>query len=553
MSTDGGLIRVMNPQVLRDWAQECVVRLDELRGEINDLNVFPIPDSDTGSNMLFTMRCAADAARELPADADAAAVTRAMAEGAVANARGNSGVIMSQILVGLADAVEIAAPDGLLTFSQLAVSGLRQGSLAATRAVSDPREGTVLTLIAIAAESAARHADERAPDQARAIADDVADGLERTPEQLPELASAGVVDAGGRGFLAILDAMVGVLTGVTQRRRRYRGILTGGGQPGHPVNETCDGPGDMDFEVMYLLTGAAGESIAALRSRLDELGDAVVIVGDSSASGERFSVHVHTCEPGAAVEAAIGLGQISDIRISCFALDAIRAQADSMEPPPRHRRAVVAVVRGDGAAELFSDAGAAVVRADEGVTPEALAAAIRATDSAHVVVMANGSLTSQDLVSVATEVRSAQRSVISLPTSSMAQCLAALAVHDPAESADADAYAMAEAAAGARWGSLLLADERMITLAGTCDVGDVLGLIGSDVLVIAQDQTAAAVSLVDLMLATGGEMVTVLAGSEVDRAALTALEAQIRRAYPGVELAVYETGQHDDLMQVGIE
>ncbi|MGV9481611.1 DAK2 domain-containing protein, partial [Gordonia aichiensis] len=216
----------------------------------------------------------------------------------------------------------------------------------------------------------------------------------------------------------------------------------------------------------------------------------------------------------------------------------------------RHRCAVVC---GDGAAELFSEAGAAVVRADGGVTPEALAEAIRATDSAHVVVMANGSLTSQDLVSVAAEVRSSQRSVVSLPTSSMAQCLAALAVHDPSESADADAYAMAEAAAGARWGSLLLADERMITLAGTCDVGDVLGLIGSDVLVIAPEQTAALVSLVDLMLATGGEMVTVLAGSGVDRDALSALEAQIRRAYPGVELSVYDTGQNDDLMQVGIE
>lgn len=125
MSTDGGLVRVMNPQVLRDWAQECVARLEELRGEINDLNVFPIPDSDTGSNMLFTMRSAADVVTALPVDADVVAVTRAMAEGAVANARGNSGVIMSQILVGLADAVEIGAPDGQLTFSQLAVSGLR--------------------------------------------------------------------------------------------------------------------------------------------------------------------------------------------------------------------------------------------------------------------------------------------------------------------------------------------------------------------------------------------------------------------------------------------
>ena len=219
----------------------------------------------------------------------------------------------------------------------------------------------------------------------------------------------------------------------------------------------------------------------------------------------------------------------------------------------RYKRAVVAVVTGDGAAELFAEAGATVLRADDGLTAEQLADTIRGTDSAHVVVMANGALASQELVTVATEVRSPQRSIVTLPTSSMVQCLAALAVHDPGEQADADAYAMAEAAAGTRWGSLQLADQKMMTLAGMCDVGDVLGLIGSDVLVVAPDQTAAATALVDLMLATGGEMVTVLAGGEVDPAALDAITEQMRRSHPGIELAVYETGQCGDLIEVGVE
>ncbi|MGV9827428.1 MULTISPECIES: DAK2 domain-containing protein [unclassified Gordonia (in: high G+C Gram-positive bacteria)] len=548
-----GVAHVMNPQLLRDWAHACVDGLELVRGEINDLNVFPIPDSDTGSNMVATMRAVVEALDTVPAHADAAMLARAMADAAVTNARGNSGIIMSQVLVGVADACELAVGNAAMTFSQFAISGLRLGSLAATRAVSDPREGTVLTVLRVAAETAAAHADDQPADLARTIADEAADALERTPEQLPELASAGVVDAGGRGLLVMLDAMVGVLTGVTHRRRRYRGILSGGGHTRLPDEDNCDDPGDMDFEVMYLLSEAAGDSIAHLRSRLDDLGDAVVIVGDGSPVGERFSVHVHTCEPGAAVEAGIGVGVITDIRITCFALDSIRAQANSTEPPPRHRRAVVAVVRGDGAAELFADAGAAVLRADAGLTPAALAEAIRATDSAHVVVMANGALTSQDLVTVAAQVRSAQRSVVSLPTSSMAQCLAALAVHDPSEPADADAYAMAEAAAGARWGSLQVAHEKIMTLAGTSEVGDILGLIGSDVLVIAPDQTTAMVSLVDLMLATGGEMVTALTGANVDAAAVQALDEHMHRTYPGVELAVYETGQADDLVQLGIE
>lgn len=547
------IARTMNPQVLRDWARASAENLEALRGEINDLNVFPIPDSDTGSNMVFTMTAAADATDTLPEDAGVADVARAMADGAVAGARGNSGIILSQVLVGLADAAELLdGPE--LTFKNLVASGLRLGSLAATRAVSEPREGTVLTLIRVAAKAAADHESDTASDLARAIADDCAEALEQTPDQLPVLASAGVVDAGGRGFLALLDAMVSVLTGVSNRRRRYRGFLTGGGQAGHPEGETCADGSDMDFEVMYQLHGAVGERIADLRRFLDDVGDAVVIVGDSSSGdGERFSVHVHTCDPGAAVEAGVTLGRVSDIRISCFALDAIRAHVDSVEPPPRYKRAVVAVVTGDGAAELFAEAGATVLRADDGLTAEQLADTIRGTDSAHVVVMANGALASQELVTVATEVRSPQRSIVTLPTSSMVQCLAALAVHDPGEQADADAYAMAEAAAGTRWGSLQLADQKMMTLAGMCDVGDVLGLIGSDVLVVAPDQTAAATALVDLMLATGGEMVTVLAGGEVDPAALDAITEQMRRSHPGIELAVYETGQCGDLIEVGVE
>ncbi|GAC66303.1 DAK2 domain-containing protein [Gordonia soli] len=550
---DTRVVPTLNPQLLRDWATQSASGLADLRGEINDLNVFPIPDSDTGSNMVFTMQAAADAATAAAGDADVATVARLMAEGAVANARGNSGVILSQVLVGLADAAELIGDGPDLTFGQLWTKGLRLGSLAAVRAVSDPREGTVLTLIRVAAETAAVHSGDSAADLARAVADDCADALEQTPDQLRELAEAGVVDAGGRGLLALLDAMVTVLTGVAHRRRRYRGILTGGGEArDHSVGE-CSGDSEMDFEVMYLLDGAAGEAIGALRSTLDELGDAVVIVGDSSTDSERFSVHVHTCEPGKAVEAGVALGQISEIRISCFALDAMRSLTDTSEPPPRHRRAVVAVVRGDGAAELFTEAGAAVVRADDGLTPQSLVDTIRTTDSAHVIVMANGALSSQDLVTVSAEVRSHQRSVVYLPTSSMAQCLSALAVHDPGESPDADAYAMAEAAAGTRWGSLISAPTKMMTLAGTCEVGDVLGLIGSDVLVIAPDQSAAVTALLDLMLATGGEMVTVLAGSEVDDEALDAVSELMRRSYAGVELGVYRTGQADQLLQVGVE
>ncbi|MFT4200117.1 DAK2 domain-containing protein [Gordonia sp. (in: high G+C Gram-positive bacteria)] len=545
----------VNPQLLRDWARACADGLVAARSEINELNVFPIPDSDTGSNMVFTMTAAAEAAEQADSEADVATVTRAMADAAVAHARGNSGIILSQVLVGVADAAAIAATERDHSFARLFAGGLQLASLAAVRAVSDPREGTVLTVLREAAAAAHENLTASPADLARAAAEAAADALERTPEQLAELAYAGVVDAGGRGMLVLLDSMVLVLTGVANKRRSYRGLLMDGAVPPQRADEACDGSSDMDFEVMYLLDGSAEERIGRLRDYLAEIGDAVVIVGDNSDEGERFSVHVHTDDPGKAVEAGAVVGAISDVRISCFALDALRAASSDDEPLPKHKRAIVVIAKGDGARDLFAEAGAAVVVADEGVSAEAVAEAIRATDAAHVVVMANGELASQELVSVAAGARSTHRTVVFIPTLSMVQCLSALAVHDPSESPDVDAYAMAEAAAGTRWGSVRRCEEPMMTLAGTSEAGDMLGYIGSDALVIGEDPFTATTALLDLMLATGGELITVLAGKHLEEHpdVLERLQDHVKRVFPGIELTVYPCGQDDSVLQVGVE
>lgn len=539
----------LSPGLIRDWAGACAEGLETQRAEINDLNVFPIPDADTGSNMAFTMAGAVAALDDAPGDVDLTTLTRTLADGAVASARGNSGIILSQILVGLADAADLAAAEDDARFTRLVMNGLRLASLSARRAVSIPREGTVLTLLAVAADVAAREVEASPADQVRAVADECAVALEATTEQMIELANAGVVDAGARGFLVMLDAMVLVVTGVANRRRSYRGSMTDTGHSG----SDCSGSGDTDFEVMYLLTAADGTLIGSLRDELNDLGDSVVIVGDSSAGGEQFSVHVHTDLPGAAVEAGLRIGEVRDIRISCFLLDEVRSQPGATEPPPRHKRAVLVLARGDGAEALFTDAGAIVVRADHGVHPATVAEAIRAADSAHTVVMGNGMIASADLVSVGAEARSATRSLVFIPTASMVQCLAALAVHDPGESPDVDAFAMAEASGATRWGSLRTSTGKMMTLAGTCEIGDTLGLIGSDVLVIAPEQTGAATALVDLMLATGGELVTVLAGREFGDDARARLVDHVHHQYPGIELTIYDGGQTDQLLQIGVE
>ncbi|WP_018177735.1 DAK2 domain-containing protein [Jongsikchunia kroppenstedtii] len=555
---DSGSSVPVDPQLLRDWIATCVAGLDEVRGEINDLNVFPIPDSDTGSNMLHTMTAALEALQALDDDADLLAVSRTIAEGAVGGARGNSGVILSQVMVGLADAAELGSDaQSALTFNALCVTGLRMASLGAKRAVSDPMEGTVLTVLRAGAATAAEHAADSPADLARAVADSCAEALDATTEQLDVLARSGVVDAGGRGLLVLMDSLVKVVTGVSARRRRYTGALAGGGDPiGHAIGEPCgDGGSDeTGFEVMYVLDQTAAEQIAELRAALDAIGEAVVIVGDSSDAGsERFSVHVHTDAPGVAVEAGLERGRVSDVRISCFLLDAFRASGGTEGRLPTRKRAVVAVVKGDDAAELFAAEGATVVRCDGGLSADVLAAAIIELDSAHVVVMANGALPAQELLNVAASARSRHRSVVMLPTASMAQALAAMAVHDISRPADDDAYAMAEAAAAAKYGSVTVASERMLTFAGMCEPGDLLGKIGDDVLVIDPDRDGAAAALVDLLMATGGELITVLAGCDLTEEALEKLEEHVRVHHPGVELVSYRSGQPDELMQIGVE
>ncbi|GAA4746197.1 DAK2 domain-containing protein [Gordonia alkaliphila] len=539
----------VNPGLIRDWAYACATGLEAQRAEINDLNVFPIPDADTGSNMAFTMAGAAAALDSVDADAALSIVTRSLADGGVANARGNSGIILSQILMGLADAADLAAAEQDASFNRLVINGLRLASLSARRAVSEPREGTVLTLLQVAADVAAAEVASPPADLVRAVADECAVALEATTDQMIELSKAGVVDAGARGFLVMLDAMVLVVTGVANRRRAYRGSMA---HVGHGDDE-CSGSGDTDFEVMYLLTAADGARIGALRSELDDLGDSVVIVGDSSTAAEQFSVHVHTDEPGAAIEAGLRLGEVREIRISCFLLDDHRSRPGANEPPPRNKRAVLVLAQGDGSQELFTAAGAAVVRTDHGVHPAMVAEAIRSADSAHTIVMGNGMIASADLVSVGAKARSALRSLVFIPTLSMVQCLSALAVHDPGESPDVDAFAMAEAAAATRWGSLRRSNSKMMTLAGTCEIGDTLGLIGSDVLVIAEEQAEAATALIDLMLATGGEMVTILAGAELSDEARDRIGDHLRREHPGIELALYHGGQSSQVLQIGVE
>ncbi|MGC0363427.1 DAK2 domain fusion protein YloV [Rhodococcus sp. 27YEA15] len=546
--------------LLTNWARRAVDRLEFRRGEINSLNVFPIPDSDTGTNLLFTMRAALDAAESLDDDMSSAGrVANALARGAVAGARGNSGVILSQVIRGFAEVVRGDVLDGRIFADALsAATGL------ATRAVTDLVEGTIVTVLRSSGEAAQSCVRTQTPSGedlevvVRAAADAAAVALDRTPGQLEVLASSGVVDAGGFGLVVILDALVEALTGASDPRPGL-GVVAG---PGVTDSSTrvvagggaeCGDHSEQDFEVMYLVDGSDEARMASLRHRLAGLGDSTVIVGDGHGG---WSVHVHCCDAGAAVEAGLEAGRVHGIRISSFLVDERDKRVARAERRLTGDRArgVLAIVAGDGAAELYASEGAIVLRCDESpVTRGQLLGRIRQLELSEVLVLPNGALSAQELVAVSAAARDDVHQVLLLSTSSMVQGLAALAVHDGRRNVADDGFTMSEAAAGTRWGSLRIAAERSLTYVGTCDPGDAIGLMGHEVVVIGPDVVATSARLIDLALGSGGELVTLLMGEEAPHGLSESIRGHVAARHPGVDVLVYRGGQPGDLFQLGVE
>lgn len=543
------VLEAVDGSALCRWAHACVAGIEKRCDEINELNVFPVPDADTGTNLLATLSAAVRSADALPETRASAAsdVARALARGAVTGARGNSGAILSQVLRGIAESTTTHSLD-----AHTLRSALRHAADLALEAVSFPMEGTIVTVLAAAADAVALEEAEASLSRlAVAAADAAAEALLRTPSQLDVLGAAGVVDAGGRGLVVILDALVEVVCGVAPAREAFHTVSVEG-----PVADHGCGPAHLahevtgqDYEVMYLVAESDDARIGELRGRLGSLGDSVVIVGDGADEAPTWSVHVHCRDAGAAVEAGLEAGRLRDVRITCFVLDAARAGGPNGSAP----RAVLSVVEGAGAADLFAQEGAHVLRSDGAVTPGDLLAAIRGTGRREVVVLPNGALPAQDLIAVGARARAEDRDVVFLPASSMVQALAALAVHDAERLAVDDAFAMSEAAAATRWGSLRIAEERALTYVGTCEPGDGLGLVGHEVVVIERDVVAAGCRLVDLVLGAGGELVTVLLGAQAAEGLGERVAAYITSRHPGVEVMVYHGGQGRDVLQFGVE
>ncbi len=552
----------------------AVDALAEAREEIDALNVYPVPDGDTGTNMYLTVVAARDALRAaLGGHADhpetAALSSEAlagMARGALLGARGNSGVILSEMLGAAARRIGRSRADE--RNAVVMAEALQDASAASYVAVGEPVEGTMLTVLRAAAEAGTTAAvphDARSSDVLSAAAAAAREALGHTPEQLDVLAQAGVVDAGGRGVSVILDAAETVLTGrrpipVTAPLGSHLIPVPQVKPPADELSE--DGPA---YEVMYLLDTEAtdGAGVAQdLRGRLGALGDSVVVVGGDGL----WNVHVHTDDVGAAIEVGLELGRPRRIRVTHFAEQIAEQAAQRAQKPAEPAdtlpalagRRVVAVAAGPGLAALFEEAGAAVVLGGPGRRPSTgeLLAAITGCGAREVVVLPNDEPTIRAAMAAASTAeadhgtRGMRVSVI--PTHTQVQGLAAVAVHEPGRAFDQDVTEMTATARHVRHGAVTIAARQAMTMAGPCEIGDALGVIAGDFAVVGEDLGGVALIVLDRLLAAGGELVTLVSGVEGDGLVARAT-AWVEEFHPHVDVVVYDGGQERYPLLMSVE
>ncbi|MFI6830570.1 DAK2 domain-containing protein [Kribbella sp. NPDC050241] len=533
-------------EVLRAWARTALVELGRARTDIDELNVYPVPDGDTGTNLYLTWEAACDA---LPAgELTFSEAIQAFGRGALLGARGNSGVITSQMIraCGLRLAENLprdqAADDNAvladprMSESAAFADALKYAADAAYGAVAQPVEGTMLTVARAAATGAITAANDgkSLADVCLAAVASARQALTRTTEQLDVLRRAGVVDAGGAGLVVILGAMESVLTGQIVRVEVPARV-----EPQGENAESQDGPA---YEVMYLLD-APDDKVADFRQILAGLGDSVVVVGGDGL----WNVHVHTDDVGAAIEHGIDIGRPHRIRVTHFADQA------QHEPPPG--RAVIAVVAGDGLADLFTEAGAQVIIGGPGrrCSTGELLRAMEKSKASEIVLLPNDSDSLAVAEAAATAARQDGIRVAVIPTRAQVQGLAAIAVHDPERNFDDDVVHLSAAAGQTRHGAVTIAVKDAWTMAGMCRVGDALGVVDGDFTLITEDLEEAAFGVVDRLLGGGGELLTIVTGRDADPALAAALERHVRRNRKDVDVVVYDGGQDRYPLLIGVE
>jgi DAK2 domain fusion protein YloV len=589
------VLEAVDGVAVRAWARASLAALGRAREEIDALNVFPVPDGDTGTNLYLTFDAACERLDAMPAissdDAarSAAAALDALAAGALEGAHGNSGTILAQLLRGMADELtETARARGYIDPATIAAA-LARADDAARAAVAVPVEGTMLSVVKAAATAATKLVHNAGalqppfPAVAEAARQAAFDALTATQHQLPALEEAGVVDAGGRGVCVFLDVLAALVGGYDPRRLEPQDAgLAATAMPRRsllrpervPKSGTLNQPRPLvlhepvladlpiqtpGLELLFLIETDAAD---ALRAELERIcaadgGDSLVVAGGAG----RYRVHVHLHQPGPAIEAALDFGRPRDLRVTALTecVDVQRA-LPQQAPELRHGRVVLAAAAGPGLAELFTEAGAVPLSGPGGRPPTSaqLSRAVLETGVREVVIV---TADPEGLAPAFAAADQAERDlpgvrIAVIPGKAAVQAVAAIAVHEPGRRFEADVVAMTAAAGATRYGALQVAADDAWTMAGVARAGDVLGFIEDDVALITRTVLDGALAVVDRMVSAGGEMVTLVTGADLGLPTgelVDAVTARVLARRPEMDVVAYDGGQSGWPLLIGVE
>ncbi len=502
-----------------------VAALKQRVEEVNRLNVFPVPDGDTGTNMTLTLDAVLTDLSALPANSSLSDVCHAITHGSLMGARGNSGVILSQMLRGLCEVIT----DATEMTPEVVARSLERSVQVAFQAVRKPVEGTMLTVLkdasiaATAGVSAGLELDEFLDEVVHAAFESV----RRGPELLPVLKENGVVDAGGFGLAILAEGFVSAYKG---REYREHTIETAA-EPLQvvPVDDWNDE--EYLYCTEFLLHGAEVDR-TVIEQYIADRGGSELVVGDR----ETYKIHVHTDEPGTVLSWATGLGEVSEVHVNNMRRQtADRTNSLRAEAAPSKPVGFVAVAAGAGMAEILTSLGAdVVVSGGQTMNPSTaeLLEAAQGVDAAAVVILPNNRniiMAAQQVVGVA------DRPVVVVPTTAVPQAFAALLAYDGSSDLDAIAEAMGEAASAVRSAEITTAIKDSKGKAGAIKAGQVIGIVDHEIEVIGADVADVAAGVLGVIV-DGGDTVTVLGGEDIDDDALDALVERLSEQYPDLEV-----------------
>ncbi|MBO8138485.1 MAG: DAK2 domain-containing protein [Desulfotomaculum sp.] len=500
------------------------------KAEIDALNVFPVPDGDTGTNMYLTLKEAAKAAQEVESN-ELDEVINAAANGALMGARGNSGVILSQVIRGFANALK-----GKKTANAKDIAcAIEEGAMLSYKAVSEPVEGTVLTVLRKSAEAAHKAAD-RSSDLVRfmvSVFRQATKALEQTPEQLKVLKEAGVVDAGGKGWVVILQGILYTL----KKAEQYELLHDFTASQEKRLAEYT--PGNFDSDIMYtycteFLLKGSNLSLERIKTELQPYGDCLMVVG----SEQLAKIHIHSNHPGLVIETCLNYGALQEIKISNM-----QEQNKNLRQERINKKtAVIAVALGEGIINIMESLGVDyVISGGQTMNPstEDILQAVEKAPSDKVIILPNN----KNIIMAAEQAAKMTQKLVSvIPTQSTPQGLSALLAYNPEDDLSENAARMNKAICEVKTGEITFAVRKVNINGCSVNTGDIIGLIEGKLVSAGNDMYNVLKELVQKMVVNGEELVTLYYGEELNGEAAREAAERLQEDLD-VEVEVHYGGQ----------